>query len=500
MILTCILLFFCKISVGQFTKKVISGNGMTCYITPEFSLSFDRGQVLATLTSFKSRVDGEKGFMYQSMWTNEPKFYNSESFGGALWGYFNKLEVESFGVVLKTKGPNKACTSAAQPMMKVGHAIQVCGSPTEDHGFIIEDYEIPNCKVNKELIDLWEKINELEKASLDKANKEEKQKSEKKEKVKELEEKQKKYSSENKSYYATAATAISRGNNYLKQGNYAMALREFELAQTSYQAAGYYDQVLAQKISDVKMAQGSAQLAQGLKELGDLLDNTLAKLDPDGKFTWSFIGLSYETSIPKNSNVVFSQPSIDMQLSFLSFAFGLKFGYMQSKLQEFNVDMRNSYTGNRNIPEKVIVSNKGINLELSAGFSIPIKNFNIRPMYGISLLSADDYEFESKDFSLKDELPYNLKLKPINRFSLGLFYQFPKTSVGIGLNASYLTQSKYNWSSNDSEKAELIYNGNNPEYDFSHAFYIGNTKTTEKMNNNTITGGVSFIFGIGKKR
>ncbi|WP_461486515.1 hypothetical protein, partial [Pedobacter sp.] len=172
---------------AQETKIVIKDNGLTGYITPEFRLKYDRGQVFAVLSSFKSRIDGQKGFKYQGMWTDYPKFYNSDSFGGALWVYFNALSVEHFNVILKVNGPNPACKQAAQPSVREGSLIQICGSPTEIHGFIIEDFDISDFKVQSDaMIRLLEKINELEKGEIDKKQKEEKKLAEKKAKDEQL--------------------------------------------------------------------------------------------------------------------------------------------------------------------------------------------------------------------------------------------------------------------------------------------------------------------------
>ncbi|WP_461486783.1 hypothetical protein, partial [Pedobacter sp.] len=303
----------------------------------------------------------------------------------------------------------------------------------------------------------------------------------------------------NKNNYKTAAEAISRGEAYLKQGNYAMALREFELAQLSYQAAGYYNQEVAQKISDVKMTQGAAQLAQGLNELGDLLDNALAKMDPEGKFTANFLALTYETAFPSGGGAVFSQPSFDIQLSFLSLAFGAKFGYVQNEMQYFNVKMYDSWWGRDKIlPETVTLGSKGLNLELLAGFNIPIKNFNIRPMYGISLLGPDTYYLtRNDDFKTENTFP-DFKAAKVNRATLGLYYHFPKTSIGIGLHFNYLFQGRYDFGN---DQIELNYVGNNPDYTNTNSYFIASPKTTDKSSVNAFTTAISFIFGgFGKQR
>jgi len=492
------------LSVNAQTKTVTKSDGLVGYITPHFSFKFDRGQVYAVLDYFESKIDGQQGFKYQGMWTDEPKFYNSESFGGALYPYFNALSVEHFDVILKINGPNPACNQAAQPAVKEGSSIQVCGSPTEIHGYSIQDYDIKYFKLKAEAeIKLKEKINELEKNEIDKKQKIEKESAEKKakdEQLKKDKENSEKNSEANKDNYKTAADAISRGDAYLKQGNYAMALREFELAQLSYQAAGYYNQEVAQKISDVKMSQGATQLAQGLSELGDLMENTLKKMDPEGKFSWNFIGLNYETAIPNSNGIAYSQPALDIELSFLSFAFGVKFGYMQNEMQYFNVEHINYWGQEEHLPETITLASKGINVELLAGFNIPVKNFCIRPMYGISVLTSDAYSItRTEDFTLKSSIP-DFKAGKVNRASLALYYQIPKTSIGVGLHFNYLFQNRYHFGFDKSEQIELNYIGNNPDYQNSSTFYVANPKTTEKESVNTFTTSISFIFGLKKKR
>lgn len=295
--------------------------------------------------------------------------------------------------------------------------------------------------------------------------------------------------------YTHAGQLEAEADALLKSGNAQAASQKYADANKVM-----YSEERAKKLELVALHGIAAYSTEAFQLLVNAIGEAERRLDPDGKFDWKFIGLTYETAIPNSDGVVFSQPALNVQLSFLSFAFGVTFGYMQNQMQYFAVERINSWGQEERLPETVTLGSKGINLEVSIGFNIPVKNFSIRPMYGIALLSSDNYSIERNDhFELKEFIP-EFETGKLNRASLGLYYQIPHTYMGVGIHFNYLFQRRYHFGFDRDDHIELNYIGSNPDYQSSTAFYVANPRTNEKESVKAFTTGISFIFGISKKR
>lgn len=295
--------------------------------------------------------------------------------------------------------------------------------------------------------------------------------------------------------YLHAGQLESEADALLKSGNAQGAAQKYAEANTVM-----YSEERARKLELVALHGIAAYTTEAFQLLSSAIDNAEKRLDPDGKFDWKFIGMTYETAIPSADGVVFSQPALDVQLSFLSFAFGVKFGYLNNQMQYFSVERINSWGQEERLSESVTLGSKGISLEVSVGFNIPVRNFSIRPMYGIMLLAPDNYSINRNENFLLEGFVPDFDTGKINRASLGFYYQIPGTRVGVGIQFNYLFQRRYHFGFDRDDQIELRYVGSDPDYQSSTAFYIANPKTNEEEGVKAFTTGVSFIFGISKKR
>lgn len=287
-----------------------------------------------------------------------------------------------------------------------------------------------------------------------------------------------------------AAAYEQAGDALLANGNVQGAVAKYNEAQKVY-----YSEARAKKIESI----GLQQLATGLNELADAIDEAEKRLDPTGKFSWSFIGLTYETAVGSKP---FTQYTFDVNMSFLVFAFGLKFGHVTNEIQSYPISKRLFFGATEKIPESVVLQSKGIAMEGLIGLSIPIgkdggPHFSIRPMFGVSFFTNDPEMKKHKDFTLTDGLE-KAKAERLNRYVLGIYYQVPKTTIGIGLNLNYLSQNPHDIGSFFfTDGTELDYHGSNPDYQNATNFYFGKHKE-EKYK--AFSAGLSFVFGISKKR
>lgn len=295
--------------------------------------------------------------------------------------------------------------------------------------------------------------------------------------------------------YTHAAQLEAEADALLKSGNAQAATQKYAEANKVM-----YSEDRAKKLELVAVQGIAAYTSEAFQLLTNAIDEAESRLDPEGIFDWKFIGLTYESAIPNASGTVFSQPALDIQLSFLSFAFGAKFGYVQNQMQYFKVERINSWGVDERLPEEVTLGSKGLNLELSIGFNIPIKNFSIRPMYGIAVLAPNNYSLErNDDFVLEGFVP-DFDTGKLNRASLGLCYQIPNTRMGFEITFNYLFQRRYHFGFDRNDQIELKYVGSNPDYQASNAFYIANPRTNEEEDVKAFTTGISLIFGISKRR
>jgi tetratricopeptide (TPR) repeat protein len=289
-------------------------------------------------------------------------------------------------------------------------------------------------------------------------------------------------------YSASISLAVNyeiEGDQLLQQGNIQGALEKYNLAQ-----AAFYSEDRAKKIQELSLQQAAAVIAMGIVNASEKIDAAEESADPEGVFRyWKFIGLNYETSLSKS----FAQPALDIQWSFLVLAVGLKFGYLTNAMQEYRVYIE----GYQNAPirDAVQLESKGINMEFSLGGNIPIKkHVNIRPMYGFTVLSAvDDFSVRpDKGFSLKQGQFLNIDEHKLSRYSLGIYYHFPKTKVGAGVKLSYVTQKPFDINSGE---IKLTYFGKDPNYK-------GNSFSIDKpleSNFTAFAADFSLIFGLARR-
>ncbi len=442
--------------------------------------------------------------------------YNYTDFNGQLESYFNAIRVSSISATARVRGLDD-CSIYSLAVWKEGEGITYFCKPSKGENLYIDGFSISSISASG-ISALQQKIRELlkeekekeEQLEREKQEQLEKEKQEQLEKEKPTEDKTKTDNStggggsgkkeEQKAdvkpttdYSLAIGVAIAyeqEGDRLMQMGNATAALEQYKAAQNAF-----YSEERAKKIENAALTSGVTQLSQGLNELFEGMERTEKRMDPEGKFDWKFVGLTYESALSGN-DLAFKQYALDIQLSFLSFAFGFKFGHATNELQQFDVSMVNWYNQTVQIPEKVTLSSTGLNMEVGVGFNIPVKNFSFRPMYGLSVLSGDVAFKESNLFSLEDELSFSVDNERLNRYALGIYYKSPKTSVVLGVTVSYLTQRVYDI---DTNEIELDYHGSNPDYQNANAFYITRPKADE-FNVNALTGSFSFIFGISKKR
>lgn len=293
-----------------------------------------------------------------------------------------------------------------------------------------------------------------------------------------------------------ASAYDQEGDQLLSSGNLTGALEKYNAAQKVF-----YSEERAKKIEKLATDGLANQLAQGLVGLAEGADRAEARMDPKGYFNWKCIGISYEKAIASSLAWNYNAYALDLNLNFLSFAGGLKFGYSTNMPVPYSIEMRNYYGQEVAIPEKFnVVREEGIFMEGSLGLNIPIGKdrppyFAIRPMYSWVLLSGDTYFEENHDFQPADGSGFaDFKIPNMQKASLAVFWQIPRTTIGLTLTLNYLMQKTESVVGNT---YELEYTGSDPEYSTASGFEM---KNPEKESYSQFSTGFSFIFGLPRRQ
>ncbi|MDF2157774.1 hypothetical protein [Algoriphagus sp. CAU 1675] len=217
----------------------------------------------------------------------------------------------------------------------------------------------------------------------------------------------------------------------------------------AFQAYKKYEE--AQKIyfsNDVKLKMneigGYVQLAQGLSAMGDIIDQELEEvitvLDPERKSSWSHLGIYHVGNFSSIGDLYAQEPSstsLVMAMNFLAISLDLRASYHVLPVQTYSI-YREGW--NLVMPETATISTTAFGLGFSAGLNLPFKYVQPYATFGKDVLFPDKYDISAPNFEY-DGAGYPGNDKTLTRYIVGVNFQIPNTSLGLGLSYNLSTLS-----------------------------------------------------------
>jgi len=228
------------------------------------------------------------------------------------------------------------------------------------------------------------------------------------------------------------------------------------------------------------------KLAEGLMAIAGLIEDEIEKIDPQKKTRFMFFESKYSgynlvkstTPIVGALNPKYASIGFIGHRSYLSL--GVKFGYLVTPVTEYEIE-RQIGSNELILTETFPVQQQWINVGMSLGFNIPIRNiiFSALYTYEIGFIQLSEKTFSSSYVkSVRNDYKFIGGLADINSYALGFQHVFPQKGIGYGI---YYNLSKMN---GEEESFHEITSKRTPNSDYRYT--LRNT-TQEKYDMSSIS-------------
>jgi hypothetical protein len=241
---------------------------------------------------------------------------------------------------------------------------------------------------------------------------------------------------------------------YEREGDRLNAMGSFNAlkAYEQYQQAQkiYYTERVQTKMNAIN---GEIQLAQGLNQLGSILGDELDKLtndfDPEGKTSWSHLGLGYVGglgAIGKGDMSIPQSTYFTMAMHFLGISLEGRAAHNVLPIRTYNiyrtgwnqVIQQGYYHPVTGLPvfeeATATVKSSAWSLGYSIGLNLPLKYFHFYGIYGVDYMLGEKYEVDAIDFVYDGANYPGPSSNKQKRYTAGINFQIPGSSVGLGLS------------------------------------------------------------------